>query len=90
MQMLLVMLNLMGTISTGPKGKDKRLLGWDSTSDQNQNKPNVSSCYKTLFLQIRDMAGALMSLQEGSSCYPGSGTLGANYPLAVTVQDSWK
>ena len=84
MQMLLVMLNLMRSISTGLK------TGWDSTSDRNQNKPSVSSRYKTLFLQIRDMAGALMSLQEGSSCYPGSGTLGANYPLAVTVQDSWK
>ena len=84
MQMLLVMLNLMRAISTELK------TGWDSTSDQNQNKPSVSSRYKTLFLQIRDMAGALMSLQEGSSCYPGSGTLGANYPLAVTVQDSWK
>ena len=78
------MLNLKRAISTGLK------TGWDSTSDRNQNKPSVSSCYKTLFLQIRDMAGALMSLQEGSSCYPGSGTLGANYPLAVTVQDSWK
>ena len=84
MQMLLEMLYLMRSISTGLK------TGWDSTSDRNQNKPSVSSCYKTLFLQIRDMAGALMSLQEGSSCYPGSGTLGANYPLAVTVQDSWK
>ena len=88
MQMLLVILNLMRAISTGVNTKD--FLAGILLLTKIKTSRMCHPAKKTLFLHIRDMAGALMSLQEGSSCYPGSGTLGANYPLAVTVQDSWK